>query len=104
MEPLADKERVAEILGVGPRTLDNWASLGKGPVYVKVGGHRMYDLADVREWVEAQKVAPEPADVREVRRNMEELRAKGLVDYSPETDTYRISDLGRRVLAAGEEE
>jgi DNA-binding transcriptional MerR regulator len=61
MEPLAGKERVAEILGIEPRTLDNWASAGKGPVYVKVGGHRMYDLADVREWVEARKVTPSPA-------------------------------------------
>lgn len=104
MEPLANKERVAEILGVGPRTLDNWASLGKGPVYVKVGGHRMYDLTDVREWVEAQKRVPSPSSAQEVRRNMEELRAKGLVDYSPETDAYRINGLGRRVLAAREGE
>lgn len=56
MDPLANKEEVAAILGIEPRTLDNWASLGKGPAYVKVGGCRMYDLADVREWIEARKV------------------------------------------------
>lgn len=99
MEPLASKEEVAEILGVEPRTLDNWASLGKGPVYVKVGGLKKYDLADVRQWVEARKVTPAPhASVAEARRNMEELRAKGLVDYDTETDRYWINALGRRVL------
>lgn len=100
MEPLASKEEVAAILGVEPRTLDNWASLGKGPVYVKVGGHRKYDLADVREWVEARKVLPSPPSEEEVRRNLEELRAKGLVEYDPETDRYRISDPGRRAVEA----
>lgn len=56
MEPLASKEEVAVILGVEPRTLDNWASLKKGPTFVKVGGHRKYDLADLRAWIEEQKV------------------------------------------------
>ena len=56
MESLVGKEEVAAILGIEPRTLDNWASLGKGPIYAKIGGQRRYDLADVRAWVEAQKV------------------------------------------------
>lgn len=56
MEPLASKEEVATILGISPQTLDNWASLGKGPAYAKIGGHRKYDLADVRAWVDARKV------------------------------------------------
>jgi len=56
MEALLDKDAVASILGVEPRTLDNWATLKQGPTYVKVGGKRMYDPADIREWVEARKV------------------------------------------------
>ena len=96
MEALLDKEAVASILGVEPRTLDNWASQRRGPVYVKVGGRRMYDPADVREWVDAHKVGVTDA---EVRRNLEQLRALGLVDYDIATDRYRVNDLGRRALA-----
>lgn len=57
MEPLATKEEVARFLAIEPRTLDNWASAGRGPTYVKVEGARRYDMADVRAWVEARKVA-----------------------------------------------
>lgn len=56
MEPLATREQVAEFLAIEPRTLDNWASLGRGPGYVKVEGARRYDWADVRDWVESRKV------------------------------------------------
>lgn len=56
MEPLLDTEQVAALLGVETRTLDNWASLSKGPDYIKVGRRRKYDPADVRSWLESQKV------------------------------------------------
>lgn len=56
MEPLLGTEEVANILGVATGTLDNWASLGEGPDYVKVGGKRKYEPADVREWLDARKV------------------------------------------------
>ena len=56
MEPLATKEEVARFLAIEPKTLDNWASTGRGPVFVKVEGARRYDMAGVREWVEARKV------------------------------------------------
>lgn len=56
MEPLATKEEVARFLAIEPKTLDNWASVGRGPAYVKVEGARRYDMADVREWVESRKV------------------------------------------------
>lgn len=56
MEPLATREEVAEFLAIDPRTLDNWASRREGPVFVKVGGARRYDWADVRAWVEERKV------------------------------------------------
>lgn len=41
---------------------------------------------------------------QEVRKHLEHLRAKGLVDYNIETDEYRINDLGRAVLKRAEEE
>lgn len=56
MDTLATKEEVAAFLRIEPRTLDNWASDGRGPAYVKVEGARRYDMADVKEWVESRKV------------------------------------------------
>lgn len=56
MEALATREEVATFLAIDPRTLDNWAAAKKGPTFVKVGGARRYDWADVREWVESRKV------------------------------------------------
>ncbi len=100
MEDLATKEEVAAYLKVRPKTLDVWASRGRGPKYIKIGAARRYDWADIRAWVQARKVAPSPASEQEARRILEELRAEGLADYDPEADRYRISDLGRRALAA----
>ena len=54
--PLATRDEVAAYLAIAPRTLDNWAALGEGPAFVKIGGARRYDWADIREWVEARKV------------------------------------------------
>lgn len=56
MEPLATKDEVAAYLRIDPRTLDNWASNGQGPDYIKVGGARRYDMADVRNWAAERKV------------------------------------------------
>lgn len=56
MEGLATTKEVAEYLKIAPRTLDNWASLGKGPAYIKVDGARRYDWADIRAYIEARKV------------------------------------------------
>lgn len=103
MENLATTEEVAAYLKVSPQTLANWAYQGKGPEYVKIEGQRRYEWATLRAWVEARKVSPSLPSESEVRRNMEELRAKGLVDYDPATDRYRINDLGHRVLTAGKQ-
>lgn len=56
MEPLATTDEVAKFLAIEPKTLNNWASRGEGPTYVKIGGARRYDMADIRAWVEARKV------------------------------------------------
>ena len=103
MENLATTEEVAAYLKVSPQTLANWAYQGKGPEYMKIEGQRRYEWATLRAWVEARKVTPSPTSEKEIRRNLEELRAKGLADYDPETGQYRISDLGRRALAAEKE-
>ena len=56
MEELATSKEVAEYLRVHPQTMDRWASRGGGPTFVKVGGNRRYDWADVKAWVDARKV------------------------------------------------
>ncbi|GAB3134929.1 hypothetical protein GCM10027289_27770 [Tsukamurella serpentis] len=53
--PLATSRQVADHLGVDIETLANWRYLGKGPVFVKVGGAVRYDWADVATWIAGQK-------------------------------------------------
>ena len=53
MQKLLTPHEVAPALGVPPRTLDQWAYLGKGPTYIKVGRHRRYRLEDVESWLKA---------------------------------------------------
>lgn len=48
---------VAERLNIPPRTLDQWAYLGKGPAFVKVGRHRRYLEADVLEYINANRTS-----------------------------------------------
>ena len=51
MQRLVDTPWVAAFLGVPARTLDQWAHLGTGPAYVRVGRHRRYRQEDVESWV-----------------------------------------------------
>lgn len=50
---LLDSSTLAAELGLPVRTLDNWAYLGKGPRYVRVGRHRRYRPEDVEAWIAA---------------------------------------------------
>lgn len=59
MEGLATTRTVAEYLKIKTQTLDAWASQGKGPRYIKVGGARRYDWLDLHAWIEENKT---PAD------------------------------------------
>lgn len=54
---LATPPEVAEFLGVPPRTLDQWAYLGKGPKWGRVGRHRRYRWSDVEAWFDEQSKA-----------------------------------------------
>jgi Helix-turn-helix domain len=68
LEPIdVDLSRVAHFLhaleegadrgvgGVPKSTLDQWAYLGTGPRFVKIGRHRRYDPRDVEAWIESRK-------------------------------------------------
>jgi predicted DNA-binding transcriptional regulator AlpA len=41
----------AERIGLAPKTLDNWRSLGTGPPFYKLGGRIVYDDAEVDAWM-----------------------------------------------------
>lgn len=57
MDGYATTEEVAQYLAISPRTLGNWAYLGKGPNYIKIhGGARRYLWADVKTWAEERTV------------------------------------------------
>jgi len=42
-------------MGVRPKTLANWRSLGTGPAFFKLGNRVVYDDADVDAWLAARK-------------------------------------------------
>lgn len=47
---LAKPPEVARFLGVPHRTLDQWAYLGTGPRWARVGRYRRYRWEDVELW------------------------------------------------------
>lgn len=48
-------DEVAEMLGVAPRTLEDWRCRGGGPPYVSVSRRCVrYRLRDVETWLEAR--------------------------------------------------
>jgi excisionase family DNA binding protein len=53
-QPLGTTREVAEYLQKPVRTLDQWAYLGIGPKYARVGRERRYKWSDVDAWLEAQ--------------------------------------------------
>jgi hypothetical protein len=50
------RDAAARFLGLAPGTLANWASAGTGPAFHRVGRIPLYDLADLRRYVESSRV------------------------------------------------
>ena len=59
--PLAVSDEVAGYLRISPRTLDDWASRGTGPVFARVGGQRRYRWEDVENWIDSRSSADTPS-------------------------------------------
>jgi predicted site-specific integrase-resolvase len=36
--------------GINPKTLQNWRSQGRGPAFLKVGGHVLYRMKDIERY------------------------------------------------------
>lgn len=52
------KKELAEYLGLSVFTIDTWVSQQREIPFVRMGRRVMFDMADVSEWVEKQKVRP----------------------------------------------
>jgi excisionase family DNA binding protein len=52
MEKMYTAQQLAEYLAIHPVTLTHWRLAGKGPRYVKVGGHYRYRSSDVERWLD----------------------------------------------------
>lgn len=50
-----DTVTTSAVIGVPPATLDQWAYLGKGPPYYKLGRHRRYRPREVDAWISANR-------------------------------------------------
>lgn len=53
---LVDRREAARLLGVSPGTIDNLRLRGELPS-VKLLARRLYDVADLRRFIESRKVA-----------------------------------------------
>ena len=49
------RKEAAEYLRLSDKTLARWAWAGKGPAFIKAGGKVLYDLADLDDWLRAQR-------------------------------------------------
>jgi len=52
------KRELSEFLGISIFTIDSWVSERREIPFVKMGRRVMFDLADVRMWIERNKVTP----------------------------------------------
>lgn len=53
---LVDRREAARLLGVSPGTVDNLRNRGELPS-LKIASRRLYDVADLRRFIEARKGA-----------------------------------------------
>lgn len=57
MEKLLSQNDAAPRIGVQPKTLANWRTLGIGPKFIRAGGRIAYDPADIEAWKTARRVS-----------------------------------------------
>ena len=51
---LVTTKKVAEILNMSPRTLENWRGKGMGPTYRRIGGKILYSMADIQKFIDQE--------------------------------------------------
>ena len=55
VEPLLDLRQAAQLLGITPRTLQEWVRMRKIP-YLKIGKLTKFRLSSLHIWIDAQEV------------------------------------------------
>ncbi len=53
---LVDEDKAAAMLSVSPRTLQRWRLVGRGPAFCRIGGRRLYRIADLEAFILASVV------------------------------------------------
>lgn len=88
----------AEILGVHPATIRNWADKGDLPARRTPGGHRRFRREDLESWLEAQQTPP-PAEVQILIQNaMGRMRMHISDGEMNSLDWYETMDPQSRVM------
>ena len=49
-------KEVERALGISEKTLANWRSQGRGPIYYKLGGKVRYEVSDLEDWAKKGRV------------------------------------------------
>lgn len=57
MHKLLTTAEAAPLIGVRPKTAENWRSLGFGPKFVRAGRRIVYDPVDIEMWKASRRVA-----------------------------------------------
>ena len=55
------EDELAKELGVTRKTIRNWRALGEAPLLTRIGRKIFYARADVRKWLQSQRVEQEAA-------------------------------------------
>lgn len=54
-DELVNTKQAGAILGLSPKTLENWRSLGGGPLFCKIGNRCHYHVSDLDAYLAANK-------------------------------------------------
>jgi predicted DNA-binding transcriptional regulator AlpA len=58
LRQMIDLQELCEATGRSETGLYDLMKAGKGPPFYKIGKRRMFDVAEVNEWIESHKVTP----------------------------------------------
>ena len=54
--PVLTTKEAAPLIGVKPKTAENWRNLGLGPKFIKAGRNVVYDPRDIEAWKNDRRV------------------------------------------------
>ncbi|WP_293873307.1 helix-turn-helix transcriptional regulator [Sphingomonas sp. UBA978] len=57
MQKLLTTKEAAPLVGVRPKTLENWRVLGRGPQHIRAGRNIAYDVSDIEAWKAGRRVS-----------------------------------------------